>query len=69
MWIRHYTHWSEESVTERGVVVPSLSSVRGRGRRVVDTWTTHMSIQDVEVEVTFHDDLKLDTEKPPLFII
>ncbi len=39
MWIRHHTHCSVESVTERGKVVPSLYSVRGRGRQVVETWT------------------------------
>ena len=33
MCTRHHTHCSVESVVERGAVGPSLSSVRGRGRR------------------------------------
>ncbi len=44
----HHTHWSVESVVVRGTSDPSLSSVCGRGRRVVETWTTHMSVQDIE---------------------
>jgi hypothetical protein len=48
MCIRHHTHCSGESVSEGGTVGPSLSSVYGRGRRVVETWTTYMSDQDIE---------------------
>jgi hypothetical protein len=54
---------------ERGEATPSLSSVCGRGRRVVDTSTTHMSAKEVEVEDTFHDVLKIDVTKPPLINI
>ncbi len=45
---RHHTHCSVESVMERGVPTPSLSLVCGRDRRVVETWTTHMSVQVIE---------------------
>ncbi len=50
MCIRHHTHWSVESVSVRGTTgsQSSLSWVRGRGRRVVETWTTHMSDQGIE---------------------
>jgi hypothetical protein len=48
MCIRHHTHYSVESVAERGAAGPSLSSVCGRGRRVVETWTSHMSVQGIE---------------------
>jgi hypothetical protein len=34
---RHHTHYSVESVVERGATAPSVSSVRGRGRQGVDT--------------------------------
>jgi hypothetical protein len=37
MFIRHHTHCSVESVAERGAAGPSLSSVRGSGRRVIET--------------------------------
>ena len=43
MCIRHHTHWSVESVAERGAVAPSLSSVRGRGRQGVETRTAPVS--------------------------
>ena len=48
MCIRHHTHWSVESVTERGAATPSLSSVRGRGRQGVETRTARVSAQDLE---------------------
>jgi hypothetical protein len=41
MCIRHHTHCSVESVAERGAAAPSLSSVRGRGRQVVETGASH----------------------------
>jgi hypothetical protein len=50
------------------VVVPSLSSVCGE--EVVELSTlAQMSPQDVEVEVTFRDALKLDEGKLPLIKI
>jgi hypothetical protein len=58
MCIKHHTHCSVESVVERGTSVPSLSSVCGTGRWVVETRTSHVSVQDIEVEDTFCDDLK-----------
>ena len=39
MCIRHHTHCSVESVVGRGAAAPSLSSVWGRGRQVVNTST------------------------------
>ena len=45
MCIRHHTHWSVESVAERGAAAPSLSSVRGRGRQGVETRTARVSAQ------------------------
>ncbi len=42
MCIKHHTHCSMESVTERGTTVPSLSSMCETGRRVVEPWTTHV---------------------------
>jgi hypothetical protein len=69
MCIKQHTHFSVESVTERGASVPSLSSVCGTGRRVVEVRTVHVSVQDIEVEGTFHDDLKHATAKPSLLNI
>ncbi len=45
MCIRHHTQCSVESVVERGVVSPSLSSVGGRVHQVVETRTSHASVQ------------------------
>ena len=39
MCIKHHTHYSVESVTERGTTSPSLFSMCGTGRRVVESWT------------------------------
>jgi len=58
MCIKHHTHCSVESVTERGTSDPSLSSMCGTGRRVVDAWTSHVSVQGIEVEGTFRYGLK-----------
>ena len=48
MCIRHHTHWSVESVAERGAAAPSLSSVCGRGRQGVETQTALVSAQGLE---------------------
>ena len=48
MCIRHYTHLSVESVAKRGAAAPSLSSVCGRGRQVVETRTARVSAQGLE---------------------
>ncbi len=58
MCIRHHTHCSVESVVERGAGDPSLSSVCGRGCRVVETSTTHMSDQDLEDRINVLDGLE-----------
>ena len=48
MCTTHHTHWSVESVVERGATAPSLSSVCGRGRQGVETRTARVSAQDLE---------------------
>jgi hypothetical protein len=54
MCMRHHTHCSVESVVERGPADPLLSSVCGRGRRVVETSTVHMSVQGLEDRISDH---------------
>jgi hypothetical protein len=59
MCIKNHTHYSVESVMERVEVVPSLSSVCGRARQVVETWTVHVSDQGLEERGHLHDGLKM----------
>ncbi len=49
MCIKHQTHCSVESVTERGAETPSLSSMCGTGRRVVEDEQRTHGVQGVEV--------------------
>ncbi len=55
-----------ESVSERSETGLTLSSVRERGRQVVETSTTHVSVQDIEDRGHRHgvrDGLKHDSVK------
>ncbi len=69
MYIRHHTHCSVESVTERGAGVPSLSSVCGRGRQVVKNFNARVLSRAVRVGDTFTMVLKHAATKPPLLNI
>jgi hypothetical protein len=60
MCIKHHTHCSVESVlVEQGTRPPSLSSVCGRGRQVVETRTSHVSAQVVTDRGPLRDGLKM----------
>jgi hypothetical protein len=65
MCIKHHNHCSVESVAERGAAAPLLSSMRGTGRRVVETLTTHVPrvsrIRDTVRDCLAHSAAKIPT--------
>jgi len=63
MCIKHHTHCSVESVTERGTTAPSLSSCVEQVDGLSKTEQCNVSDQGIEVEGTFRDVLKHDAAK------